>query len=197
MLTILEDINEFLIGLHQTLIFLFDLNYALISCVLNALYTAVQFISDLFVNIEYFLSMFIETNLEILFWFYEKINSILNGIENAVQVAKTSQEVITENVNNQLSSIYTTILAMATIALLIYLKRRIFKSSRSISYTCCICLDKPVEIVFLPCRHLSVCSSCFKRMKENHERNKTNLSNPSMCCPVCRQAVESELRIFI
>ncbi|KAH9510063.1 Baculoviral IAP repeat-containing protein 7-A [Bulinus truncatus] len=47
---------------------------------------------------------------------------------------------------------------------------------------CKICMDKEVEIVFLPCGHLVSCAECASAMKD---------------CPVCRKHVKGTVRAFI
>ncbi|XP_055881233.1 baculoviral IAP repeat-containing protein 7-A-like [Biomphalaria glabrata] len=47
---------------------------------------------------------------------------------------------------------------------------------------CKICMDKEVEIVFLPCGHLVSCTECAAAMKD---------------CPVCRKHVKGTVRAFV
>ncbi|KAH9510061.1 hypothetical protein Btru_043406 [Bulinus truncatus] len=47
---------------------------------------------------------------------------------------------------------------------------------------CKICMDKEVEIVFLPCGHLVSCAECASAMKD---------------CPVCRKHIKGSVRAFI
>jgi hypothetical protein len=46
---------------------------------------------------------------------------------------------------------------------------------------CSICMDHPVDCVFVPCGHACTCSSCSSKMAE---------------CPICRQKHKSVLRIM-
>lgn len=48
--------------------------------------------------------------------------------------------------------------------------------------TCKICLDKPVDTVFLPCRHLICCEECADRVKQ---------------CPFCRTQILGTVHTFM
>jgi len=47
---------------------------------------------------------------------------------------------------------------------------------------CVICLDKPKSVVIVPCGHVCICSNC------RHSNLQT--------CPVCRETVETMLRVY-
>ena len=47
---------------------------------------------------------------------------------------------------------------------------------------CKVCLDKDVEVVFLPCRHLVVCKWCAPNMWN---------------CPVCRSKINETIKVFM
>jgi hypothetical protein len=47
---------------------------------------------------------------------------------------------------------------------------------------CKICMDKDIEVVFLPCAHLVTCAECAGALK---------------ACPVCRQVLKGTVRAFI
>jgi hypothetical protein len=49
---------------------------------------------------------------------------------------------------------------------------------------CIICCDNPRSIIFNPCFHLCVCSSCSPKLKTNQ-------------CPVCREEIKSKNEIFV
>jgi len=51
-------------------------------------------------------------------------------------------------------------------------------------YTCVVCLEKPKNVLLLPCRHTCLCEECAGAQR--WER-----------CPVCREVVETTRRIFI
>lgn len=55
----------------------------------------------------------------------------------------------------------------------------------SVDHTCRICEDRPIESVLVPCGHLCMCATCWTAIAE---RDRT--------CPICRQAVDSAVRIF-
>lgn len=48
---------------------------------------------------------------------------------------------------------------------------------RSESQKCVVCLDRPRNVVLLPCSHLALCNECCARMSDSTD------------CPVCRAAV--------
>lgn len=50
---------------------------------------------------------------------------------------------------------------------------------------CCICLDRKVTIVFVPCGHLIVCEDCSKQ-----------ISNAKQECPICRNPVRQHIKIY-
>ncbi|XP_022338986.2 uncharacterized protein LOC111134338 [Crassostrea virginica] len=47
--------------------------------------------------------------------------------------------------------------------------------------TCCVCLDHPPEIMFMPCRHMKTCEQC---------------ANPMTTCPICRGTILEKIRPF-
>lgn len=49
---------------------------------------------------------------------------------------------------------------------------------------CCICLESPPSVLFLPCRHLVVCVSCSRA---------EGLGN---LCPVCRRGIEEHISVY-
>ncbi|XP_075680396.1 RCC1 and BTB domain-containing protein 1-like [Dermatophagoides pteronyssinus] len=49
-------------------------------------------------------------------------------------------------------------------------------------FRCSICCDREVQIVFLPCQHLTSCEQCSKRMKN---------------CPICRANINRRSRVYI
>lgn len=48
--------------------------------------------------------------------------------------------------------------------------------------TCKICLDEPIEIVFLPCSHLAACVSCAPALRR---------------CPICRETIQRGVKAII
>jgi len=46
---------------------------------------------------------------------------------------------------------------------------------------CCVCMDAPVEVVLMPCRHLSMCAECGGSVSR---------------CPLCRVQIEERLKIY-
>ena len=51
---------------------------------------------------------------------------------------------------------------------------------------CCICLDLPREIMFLPCGHLSVCNNCCDKLRD--ESNQ---------CPICEKTISSGHKVYL
>jgi len=47
---------------------------------------------------------------------------------------------------------------------------------------CCICLERPPNVIFLPCKHIAVCHEC-------------NTDGRLDKCPICRERVESTTRV--
>lgn len=48
--------------------------------------------------------------------------------------------------------------------------------------TCKVCMDKEVNIVFIPCGHLVVCRECAPSLRK---------------CPICRGLVKGTVRTFL
>lgn len=48
--------------------------------------------------------------------------------------------------------------------------------------TCKVCMDKEVNIVFIPCGHLVVCKECAPSLRK---------------CPICRGMVKGTVRTFL
>mmetsp|Transcript_17403 Transcript_17403/g.31744 ORF Transcript_17403/g.31744 Transcript_17403/m.31744 type:complete len:270 (-) Transcript_17403:487-1296(-) len=47
--------------------------------------------------------------------------------------------------------------------------------------TCCVCMDKPSEVVLLPCKHLSMCAECSESVSR---------------CPLCRVEICERLKVY-
>ncbi|XP_038843384.1 putative inhibitor of apoptosis [Salvelinus namaycush] len=48
--------------------------------------------------------------------------------------------------------------------------------------TCKVCMDKEVNMVFIPCGHLVVCKECAPSLRK---------------CPICRGLVKGTVRTFL
>ena len=50
------------------------------------------------------------------------------------------------------------------------------------NYVCCVCMDRPVQVRFNPCKHSALCRTCTVRLGQHslHARR----------CPLCRASVE-------
>ena len=46
---------------------------------------------------------------------------------------------------------------------------------------CKVCLDNPIEIILIPCRHVIACKSCAERVSS---------------CPICRSEIGTRLEIY-
>lgn len=49
---------------------------------------------------------------------------------------------------------------------------------------CKICLEKEVEVLFLPCKHLVSCQSCKERLAQKK-------------CPFCRDTYQATIRVYL
>ena len=47
---------------------------------------------------------------------------------------------------------------------------------------CKVCMEKTVDVIFLPCGHLVCCVECSLQVKE---------------CPVCRGAIKATAKVFL
>ncbi|CAK61112.1 unnamed protein product (macronuclear) [Paramecium tetraurelia] len=51
------------------------------------------------------------------------------------------------------------------------------------NYECQVCFERPRNIIFKPCKHLSICHECSQRLKKPQ-------------CPICKQQIEDKIEIF-
>jgi len=66
-------------------------------------------------------------------------------------------------------------------------------------YLCNICLDKPKDIIMMPCSHFHCCNACFEQMYYNLynlEGEQDNDKSLYVKCPVCRYSVEYVKSVF-
>jgi hypothetical protein len=56
------------------------------------------------------------------------------------------------------------------------------KNKNEIDFNCKICLDKMVNITFIPCGHLCCCNLCSPNLRK---------------CPICRTRIKSSIKTFI
>lgn len=56
------------------------------------------------------------------------------------------------------------------------------EATRSIETKCKVCLDRKANIVFLPCKHVAVCSQCVFGINEK--------------CPICRGIIADKIPLF-
>lgn len=54
---------------------------------------------------------------------------------------------------------------------------------QSDSLICKICLDKHIEVLFMPCRHLISCHDCARRLQRR--------------CPVCRNEIHNTIFVIL
>ena len=57
-------------------------------------------------------------------------------------------------------------------------------TQQSHAYTCCICLERPINVVMIPCHHAQFCQPCIQEMFHHS-------TNDEIPCPVCRTQVLS------
>ena len=69
-----------------------------------------------------------------------------------------------------------------------FMRRKLQQELTNDSCFCVICLNERKTVVLLPCRHLCVCVSCSKKLR-NVDQNET--------CPICRNEIESLLEVFL
>ena len=55
------------------------------------------------------------------------------------------------------------------------------------TYLCCVCMENNCEIVLMPCKHLCFCDSCYRQSRAQAQMK---------VCPICRQLVKKEIKIF-
>ncbi|CAF1255355.1 unnamed protein product [Rotaria magnacalcarata] len=48
--------------------------------------------------------------------------------------------------------------------------------------TCSVCLDKPPDMVFIPCGHVTTCETCSSIVSD---------------CPICRKNITNKQRIYL
>jgi hypothetical protein len=58
-------------------------------------------------------------------------------------------------------------------------KSELFPSDQ---YDCIVCLSAPKDLILLPCRHLCICSVCFKNVEK---------------CPLCREKIQDYLKFRV
>ncbi|CAD8205681.1 unnamed protein product [Paramecium pentaurelia] len=51
------------------------------------------------------------------------------------------------------------------------------------NYDCQICFERPRNIIIMPCKHLSICNECLKKIQQEK-------------CPICKQKIEDQIEIF-
>ena len=54
---------------------------------------------------------------------------------------------------------------------------------------CVVCKATPADMVLLPCRHLCLCHQCIERVIDAAEDDEFR-------CPICRNNVNSNMRIY-
>lgn len=57
-------------------------------------------------------------------------------------------------------------------------------SSTTGEVECALCLHRPRDVLFLPCRHICCCATCAAKL-------------PQRVCPTCRATVESQIEVFL
>ena len=71
-------------------------------------------------------------------------------------------------------------------------------SPTSNNHTCAICLEKPANILQIPCFHMVTCKDCFRKQDENHQPtdDDLNLGNHNQCI-ICRHPVSIATSLFL
>ena len=52
-------------------------------------------------------------------------------------------------------------------------------------FTCCVCMTRKRDTCLMPCRHASFCHECVRDL----------MKTGNLTCPICRQKVQSSLRL--
>lgn len=58
------------------------------------------------------------------------------------------------------------------------------------SGVCSVCIDEMADLLLLPCRHLTTCTSCYRKMQHRTTTTTTK-------CPICKSSVEQTLKIHV
>lgn len=91
-------------------------------------------------------------------------------------------------------------------------------SSQGVLNKCLVCMEHPLQILLLPCKHISLCSECWpriereekQRIEELHQVNYSQMEHQASVdqsfeipieflpkCPLCRQGVRNSMEIFM
>jgi hypothetical protein len=58
------------------------------------------------------------------------------------------------------------------------------KIEQSTTGACAICMEESSTILFVPCRHLAICSTCEPKYESKE-------------CPICRESVKDRIKVFL
>ena len=164
-----------------------DCAYKIILYLINGYIDIVTFLSHLAENMEDFCSLVIERLFKC---FHISYGFFATGIEY-------SNQVDTDKLSNLIKDILFHIIIPVSFVIILaayfYNKYKLKKLETKISLKmCCICLVELSDILFLPCKHLCICNSCLKLLKERNL--KENIIDTK--CPMCRGLIETEIKIF-
>lgn len=91
-------------------------------------------------------------------------------------------------------------------------------SSQGVSNKCRVCMERSLNILLLPCKHIYLCSECWyqidqeekKRIEELHQIDYNQMEHQATVdqsfefpseflpkCPICRQGVLNSVEIFM
>jgi hypothetical protein len=57
---------------------------------------------------------------------------------------------------------------------------------------CCVCMDAPLEGLFLPCKHVAACEACGERVMSAGAERRDGAR-----CPICGVAAQCFMRVFV
>jgi len=182
-----------------------ELNYSGVIYVFNFFSSIIARLADQIEQAEYFLKPYFKllTNsiyimpemclqaVDILYNYKFHLNNVLD------QIARMDTKNRNEIKNRFYISILMSMTGLFFLVILLY-KRRIYLLSLRNSELeknpalnlCCICKAENSKILLMPCKHLCLCLRCFYMMKKNAQGQFEET------CPLCRTAIEYEIKIY-
>jgi hypothetical protein len=57
---------------------------------------------------------------------------------------------------------------------------------------CCVCMDAPLQVAFMPCGHMAACVACGERVMSAGAQRRDGAR-----CPICGEATQRFMRVFL